>query len=209
MTVQELDARRKIILAGSKLFAEQGFDGTSTRDISKEAGVNLSLISYYFGGKEGLYKSVLFETMSAFKVGIDRIIEEFDTEELTRQSFETAIHAFIDAFFEMRSSNRYVFIIFEREMMAGMPVIKETNQEIFKSISEKMQLFLKRAQKKGIIDPDLKVQYFLGPLVDSIIGYFMSYDCCQHFVEEVSGLKEDRSEFKKQISIIFLKGIFK
>jgi AcrR family transcriptional regulator len=39
-------------------FAELGFEGASVRDISKRAGKPTSLITYYFGGKEGLYVEV-------------------------------------------------------------------------------------------------------------------------------------------------------
>lgn len=49
-----------ILLSAEKLFAEKGFDGTSTREISAAANVNISMISYYFGSKEQLLEK-LFE----------------------------------------------------------------------------------------------------------------------------------------------------
>ena len=51
--------KQKIMDVALKRFAQNGFDGASTREICKEAGVNISLISYYFGGKRGLYESIL------------------------------------------------------------------------------------------------------------------------------------------------------
>lgn len=47
-----------ILFAAEKLFAEKGFDGTSTREISTEAQVNISMISYYFGSKEKLFEKI-------------------------------------------------------------------------------------------------------------------------------------------------------
>lgn len=48
-------ATRDVILnAAEKLFSERGFEGTSSRDIIKAAGVNLGAINYYFGTKERL-----------------------------------------------------------------------------------------------------------------------------------------------------------
>ncbi len=44
--------------AAEKLFAVNGFDGTSVRDIAQEAGVNVAMISYYFGSKEKLMEAV-------------------------------------------------------------------------------------------------------------------------------------------------------
>lgn len=39
-------------------FSEKGFIGARVADIAARAGVNKQLISYYFGGKEGLYRAL-------------------------------------------------------------------------------------------------------------------------------------------------------
>lgn len=44
-------ARAKIIKAASKMFATQGFDGTKTEDIAKEAGVSKGTVFAHFGDK--------------------------------------------------------------------------------------------------------------------------------------------------------------
>ena len=36
-----------------------GYDRTTTRDIARDAGVNVALIRRYFGGKEGLFQAVI------------------------------------------------------------------------------------------------------------------------------------------------------
>jgi TetR/AcrR family transcriptional regulator, regulator of cefoperazone and chloramphenicol sensitivity len=54
-------SRERLMRAGLRLFAHQGFARTSTREIAEAAGVNLAAISYYFGDKEGLYRAVFFE----------------------------------------------------------------------------------------------------------------------------------------------------
>lgn len=52
-------SRKKIVNSAIVLFANKGFESTSTREICKHAGVNLSLIPYYFGNKDGLYTSII------------------------------------------------------------------------------------------------------------------------------------------------------
>lgn len=54
----EHSTNQKILFTAEKLFAEKGFDATSTRDIAKSAGVNVSMISYYFGSKEKLFEEI-------------------------------------------------------------------------------------------------------------------------------------------------------
>jgi AcrR family transcriptional regulator len=46
------DKQIKIMEAAEELFAEKGFSGTSVRDISDAADINVAMISYYFGSKE-------------------------------------------------------------------------------------------------------------------------------------------------------------
>jgi AcrR family transcriptional regulator len=49
------ETRARIVLAALKLFGEYGFEGASTRDIAKNAGVNAPALQYYFDNKEGVY----------------------------------------------------------------------------------------------------------------------------------------------------------
>jgi len=44
----ERDKRSELQLAAEKLFARRGFHATSIRELGREAGVNSSMISYYF-----------------------------------------------------------------------------------------------------------------------------------------------------------------
>ncbi|MEA2815035.1 MAG: TetR/AcrR family transcriptional regulator, regulator of cefoperazone and chloramphenicol, partial [Rhodospirillaceae bacterium] len=53
------DTRRRILETALDLFAAQGYEGASTRQIAEGAGVNLPAIQYYFGNKEGLYRAII------------------------------------------------------------------------------------------------------------------------------------------------------
>src|SRR5215207_2466161 len=49
-----VDKRAVLLDAAERAILTQGFAGASTRTIAQEAGVPLSLLHYYFGGREGL-----------------------------------------------------------------------------------------------------------------------------------------------------------
>jgi AcrR family transcriptional regulator len=53
------DTSRRILLAAIEVFAEEGYEGASTRSLASRAGVNAPAIQYYFGSKEGLYRAVI------------------------------------------------------------------------------------------------------------------------------------------------------
>lgn len=57
-SASESNSRRRIIDAAAGLFAEYGFDATSTKAIAEAASVPSGLIFYHFANKESLLKSV-------------------------------------------------------------------------------------------------------------------------------------------------------
>ncbi|MBK6850620.1 MAG: CerR family C-terminal domain-containing protein [Burkholderiales bacterium] len=54
-------SRERLLRAALRLFADQGYARTSTREIAEAAEANLAAISYYFGDKAGLYRALLDE----------------------------------------------------------------------------------------------------------------------------------------------------
>ena len=53
------DTRRRILETALEVFAAEGYEGASTRQLAERAGVNLPAIQYYFGSKEGLFRAVI------------------------------------------------------------------------------------------------------------------------------------------------------
>jgi len=51
-------SKEKIFKAAVSLFAKKGFAAVGVREIAMEAGVNISMISYYFGSKKGLLEEI-------------------------------------------------------------------------------------------------------------------------------------------------------
>lgn len=64
-------------MVAEQLFGDNGFDGTSIRDIAQKAQVNLAMISYYFGSKEKLLEALL-EYRSGYTIGL---LEELNKDE--------------------------------------------------------------------------------------------------------------------------------
>jgi len=60
-------ARARLLEAGLQCFADRGLDGVTIREIARVAGQNSAAITYYFGGKEGLYGAVLDAVMRFFR----------------------------------------------------------------------------------------------------------------------------------------------
>jgi len=61
MRVPGKTRRKQILRAATQLFSRQGFDGTTTREIARAAGVNEAIIFRHFTSKEELYGAVVSE----------------------------------------------------------------------------------------------------------------------------------------------------
>lgn len=81
-------ARAALLRAGETLFAERGFEGATVGQIAEAADVNRSMISYYFGDKEGLYLAIIDDAVS-------EITREFGDADHAVDDPAAAMHAHI------------------------------------------------------------------------------------------------------------------
>ncbi len=90
------DSRSNILNASAELFVKNGYDGTSVRQIAKEAGVNIAMISYYFKSKEGVLVDLINETSN--KMDETRRIKDLNIEPRERITllFRTYVDHFVD-----------------------------------------------------------------------------------------------------------------
>jgi len=57
--INEVNARERLLKAGTALFAERGYTGTYIREIVARAGVTKPVLYYYFKSKEGMFYTIL------------------------------------------------------------------------------------------------------------------------------------------------------
>lgn len=64
---RSLRTQEKLLDAAAEAFAENGFSGTSTRDIAERAGVHHPLITYHFRNKEELWRAAADRVYRRFR----------------------------------------------------------------------------------------------------------------------------------------------
>ncbi len=62
--------REEILAAAIRCFAARGFDGTSTREIAREAGAKHSLLFYHFRSKADLYLAAVLDQLEQLSANI-------------------------------------------------------------------------------------------------------------------------------------------
>src|SRR3954462_13171588 len=73
MDKDKIDKKDHILDVAERVFSDLGFDGASTRLISGEAGVNMAMLNYYFGSKEGLFLAIFERKISSFQTLLQNI----------------------------------------------------------------------------------------------------------------------------------------
>ena len=74
--VRNIDTRERILDAAEHLFMAHGYEGTSMRQITGEAGVNLAAVNYHFGSKEALMQEVFRRRLDWLNEERMRVLDE-------------------------------------------------------------------------------------------------------------------------------------
>ncbi len=72
---ERLSARERILDSGLHLFAEKGFSGATTKEISAKAGVNEVTLFRHFGSKKALFASIIRERSSLGEIDAWRFVD--------------------------------------------------------------------------------------------------------------------------------------
>jgi len=96
MEVRTVDTRERILDAGERLFMAHGYEGTSMRQITGEAGVNLAAVNYHFGSKESLMQEVFRRRQDWLNEERMRALDALEAEAAGQALKPSAI---VDAFF--------------------------------------------------------------------------------------------------------------
>ena len=65
------ETRQRILAVALVAFGGSGFDAVTTRRIAQDAGVKLPALTYYFGGKEGLYRACAEDIVARWREGVE------------------------------------------------------------------------------------------------------------------------------------------
>jgi AcrR family transcriptional regulator len=77
---RSLVTQQKLLDAAIEAFSENGFKGTSTRDIAERAGVHHPLITYHFKNKDTLWRAAADRVFRDFRRSLGASLEEHQHE---------------------------------------------------------------------------------------------------------------------------------
>lgn len=115
-----------------RLFARNGFAATGMRELSREAGVNLASVNYFYGSKKGLLKAIIEDYFQdVFAVMTESLAGDDSPDVKLRRGIAAAARNF--------AANTDKLIIALTELPHDDPEITEFKAQRFKRISGLVQ----------------------------------------------------------------------
>jgi len=166
MTADKENTEEKILEAAKEVFLEKGNDGTRMQEIADKAGINKSLLHYYYRSKEKLFAAVFKFAFSQFAPRIFNVLKD-------DEDFFVLIRNFIGVYIDIVSKNPFIPIFILNEInkkKSGLFI------EIIKVAGINPKVFKDRVQEeisKGTIraiDPNQLIVNTIGMCIFPIIG---------------------------------------
>lgn len=123
MSKKSKSTKQKIFDSATQLFLERGVDRVSVRDIASKAGVNLSLMNYYYHSKENLFE-IIFESLVKEKA--EHLRDILDKEIPIVDKLKEYVENYIDILIDEPILVPFVMAIIHRnpEKVKGMEAMK-------------------------------------------------------------------------------------
>lgn len=183
MSLDFNDKQIRILQVAEKLFAEKGFDGTSIRNISKEAKINIAMVSYYFGSKEKMLESLILFRTSDLKMQLENLLKENITP-------LEKINKLIELYITRINKNKGIYKILHFELSS---VKRQVNTKSFAEVKkrnlESLRQIITEGQEKGDFTKDVNITL----LTPTILGTFFHFQMNRPLYEDVLGLKTDEA----------------
>ncbi len=168
----DVSTEERIKAAARTLFTKKGFAATRTRDISREAGINLALLNYYYGSKENLFALVMTEILQNF---FRSILEIFNDESTSlQQKIEVFVSRYTGFLKQQPEIPLFIFHELRRDPQAlatkmGAKVVLKSY--FFRQLSEQVN-----KKKTARVNP---LQHFISMIALSVFP-FIAAPLLQH-----------------------------
>ena len=193
-----------IIETAEGLFSKKGYEATTVRDIAEQAGVNIAMISYYFGSKEKLLEALFNHRLGNLKMRVEILLKNDSLSPV--QKMEILVDEHIERV--VRHEGFYKIILCE-QVINKNPAIIKTLLEIKKRNAELINEIIIDGQKKGAFKKNVDVILLMSTMVGTVIHGLIN----QPFYREYNELKkmpakEFEEMMQKKLSV-HVKKIFK
>ena len=188
------DTRTKILQAALQLFAKRGYDGTTTKDLARSAGVAEGTLFRHFANKKAILVEVATE-------GWVDILTDLLTELSEMGNYKAVAQVMRRRLLNMRKNSDLMRVCFVEAQYH--PELKESIQaEVIDKMTDVAEAFFETAMERGIyrqMNPKIVAKVFLG--IFAIAGF------SEQTILDPNASPQAMQEMAEGISDIFLRGV--
>jgi AcrR family transcriptional regulator len=199
----EPDTKEKLLEAAAQVFSERGFGGATVKEIAELAGVNVSLISYHFNGKEGLFRTIVENFGRERLRDAEKILSPPDSIEDLRAKLRLWCSQFLACHVEQDN----VCSILHRENVWDQEFLWDIFQGTFLKQFEAIVKFFEAARKKGIIRKDVDALMATTTIFGTLIHIGRSQKIQQKWMNVSIADEKYRGQVTDQILNVLFNGI--
>ncbi len=202
-----MEAKNKkshILESAEKLFAIKGFEASTVRDIADEAGVNLAMISYYFGSKEKMMESVFEERMINTKLKVQQLLSNEHISPFGK--VEIMLDEYIKKVIENESF--YKILLCEQVMKKNPEIIKMLRALKMEYAAMFTEL-VKEGQKKKVFKKNVDVVLALNTMTGTVTQIIINKEYYFEFNNQENMNEVDSKNYLHGKLFDHLKNIFK
>ncbi|TSA43696.1 MAG: TetR/AcrR family transcriptional regulator [Chitinophagaceae bacterium] len=195
----------QILEIAETLFAAKGFEGTSVRDIAEKAGINVAMISYYFGSKEKLLEALFKSRIGSVQVRMENLIKDQSLSPLQK------INLLIDEYVErvLQHENFFKIMVTEQLITKNPSVLSSLKQLKLRNVELITQL-IKEGQKKNMFRKTVDVVMMVNTMIGTVWQTTMNRDFYFELHPAPAGSTDSANTIliKRKLSI-HIKALFK
>ena len=143
------DTETRIFEAAKEAFFEHGFDGARMADIAGRAGINQSMLHYYFRSKEQLFEAVFRKAVSEV---IPPVVAGLRGDGPILERIERFVHQYIDTIVVNPHLPAFVLQELRRNPDALRRLIGSTTGGVFDGLKDDIQAAAERVEIRSV-DP--------------------------------------------------------
>ena len=194
----------QIIETAERLFAEKGFDGTSVRDIADEAGINVAMISYYFGSKEKLMEALFELRVGGIKMRIENLIKDESLSPIEKVNMLVDEH--IDRVMQKQCFHKIMAVVL---ITNKNPSILQAANNVKIRTAEVIGELIKDGQKKGVFKKKIDLILMLNTMVGTATQTMMNQQYYKEFNKQQDMPEDEFLALLKRRLSIHIKTLFK
>lgn len=151
--------RERIIEAATRLFAELGYDGTSTRMIADAAGLNIATVAYHAGGKRDLYLAVMERAHEAERAVLEEALAAFTPD-------PDGVRALVDRYLDFCLGRPEVPALWMHRWLSDAADIADLESRYVKPL-----ISLAREAVEDAVGPDVDAEYAVMTIIWATHGF--------------------------------------